>query len=73
MTKINELRSKNRAELQGLLTEKLEALRKSRFDIISGQLTNVREIRKLRNDIARIKTLLNAPQQEQVKTEAKEA
>ena len=70
MTKINELRSKSTPELKGLLTEKTEALRKARFDIISGQLTNVREIRALKRDIARIKTLLKEPKPE-VKTEEK--
>lgn len=73
MTKIDEFRNKSTDELRGLLTGKLEALRKARFDITSGQLTNVREIRVLRKDIARLKTLLNEPQKQQSKPETTKA
>ena len=56
--KIQELRQKPREELQKLLGSSQEKLRQMRFDLVSGKIKNVREIRKIKKEIARILTLL---------------
>jgi len=56
--KITELRQKSKSELQKLLQDSREKLRQLRFDLASGKVKNVREIRELKKDIARILTLL---------------
>ena len=56
--KIGELRQKSKEELQRFLQEKREKLRILRFDLASGKVKNVREIREIKKDIARIITLL---------------
>jgi large subunit ribosomal protein L29 len=56
--KIVELRQKTKDELLKLLTENKERLRALRFDLASGKIKNVREIRRIKKDIARILTLL---------------
>jgi len=56
--KIGELRQKSKEELEKLLKEKRERLRVLRFDLVAGKLKNVREIREIKKDIARILTLL---------------
>jgi len=56
--KITELRQKPKNELQSLLDEKRGRLRVLRFDLASGKVKNVREIRQIKKDIARILTLL---------------
>jgi large subunit ribosomal protein L29 len=55
--KITELRQKSPKELQRILMENREKLRQLRFDLISGKVKNVREVRMLRKDIARILTI----------------
>lgn len=57
--KISELRNKSKDELKRLLAESREKLRQLRFDIQLKQSKNVREIRKVKKDIAKILTLLN--------------
>ena len=56
--KASELRQKSKSELQRLLRELQEKLRQFRFDLASGKVKNVREIREIRKDIARILTIL---------------
>lgn len=56
--KIAELRQKSKGELQKLVNDYRERLRVLRFDLASGKVKNVREIRQLKKDIARILTLL---------------
>lgn len=56
--KITELRQRTKSELQKLLQAHRERLRQLRFDLSSGKVKNVREIRKIKKDIARILTLL---------------
>jgi len=56
--KISELRQKTESELKKLLQDNRERLRSLRFDLASGKIKNVREIRKIKKDIARILTLL---------------
>jgi len=56
---IKELTTKTPAELSKLLAESQEKLRELRFKDSNKQLKNVRSIRVLKQDIARINTLLN--------------
>lgn len=57
--KSTELRQKSKAELEKILKESNEKLRQLRFDLVSGKIKNVREIRKIKKEIARILTILN--------------
>lgn len=56
--KIIELQKKSKSELKKLLGNKQERLRVLRFNLAAGKLKNVRELRGVRRDIARILTLL---------------
>lgn len=56
--KITELREKSKSELNKLLQDLRERLRQLRFDLVSGKVKNVREIRKIKKDIARILTII---------------
>ncbi len=56
--KIKELREKSENELQNLLKENRDKVRQLRFDSVSKQQKNVKEISQLKKDIARILTLL---------------
>ncbi len=57
--KIVELRQRSKNELQKLLQDSREKLRQLRFDLAAGKVKNVREIRKIKKDIARTLTILN--------------
>lgn len=56
--KIKELRQKTEKELVDLLAEDRRKLGQHKFDLSSKKLKNVREIRELRKEIARILTFL---------------
>ncbi len=56
--KITEIRKKSKSELDKLLQESKNKIRALRFDLASGKVKNVREIRKTKKDIARILTIL---------------
>ncbi len=56
--KLVELKQKNKEELKKILPEDRERLRQLRFDLSAGKVKNVREIRNLKKEIARILTLL---------------
>ncbi len=56
--KSSEVKQKSQSELHRILTEKQEKLRQLRFDLASGKVKNVREIRQIKKDIARILTTL---------------
>lgn len=56
--KISEIKQKPKKELERLLREDQEKLRQLRFDLSAGKVKNVREIRKIKKDIARILTIL---------------
>jgi len=56
--KASELRQKSKSELQKILQDSRERLGQLRFDLASGKVKNVREIREIKKDIARILTLL---------------
>ena len=64
---IKELKNKSISELHKILAEKRERLRELRFKDAAKQLKNIREIRFLRKDAARILTLLNKVVQSDLK------
>ncbi len=47
-----------RNQLLKVLADDREKLRQFRFDLSAGKVKNVREIREVKKDIARIKTLI---------------
>lgn len=55
--KVKEISKKSKAELARLLQQNRVKLHSLRFDLASGKVKNVREIRQLRKDIARILTI----------------
>ena len=55
--KIREFSRLSKQELQRNLSEKRERFRQLRFDLASGKVKNVREIREIRRDIARMITI----------------
>jgi large subunit ribosomal protein L29 len=57
--KANELRAKSSEELQKELTELLKAQFGLRMQNATQQLTNNSQIKKVRRDIARVRTVLN--------------
>ncbi len=57
MAKIKELREKTESELDNLLKDKRESLRKFRFEMSHGKVKNTKEAREIKKDIARILTL----------------
>lgn len=56
--KTKELEQKNKMELENILKEIQEKLRQLRFNLASGKVKNVREIRKTKKDIAKILTIM---------------
>ncbi len=59
MTEILELKNKSIKELHDLLSEKRSKLSELRFQVGGNQLKNIREIRKIRKEIAQILTYIN--------------
>ena len=57
--KASELREKSVAELQDSLVGELEKQFKMRMKRATGQLEQTHEMKQVRRDIARIKTVLN--------------
>jgi len=55
--KIKELREKSNNELQKILKDDREKLGSLNFDLVSGKVKNVREVRRLKKEIAKILTL----------------
>jgi ribosomal protein L29 len=56
-----ELRQKSTVEIQRLLQEKRDLLRDRRFKVAQGQHKDVRELRELKQDIARLLTKMKQP------------
>ncbi len=56
--KAKELKQKTIKDLRKLERELREKLRGLRFDLAAGKVKNVREIRKIKKDIARILTVI---------------
>jgi len=59
---IKELQQKSKEELAALLIEAREELRRLKFMAAGGELKTVRQIRELRQRIARVLTLLRSKQ-----------
>jgi len=57
MEGIKELKQKSKPELQKILMDRRERLRNLKFDLASGKVKNVREIRALKKEIARVLTI----------------
>ena len=56
--KASELRGKDEAALQKELNELLRAQFSLRMQIVTRQLNNTAQLRKVRRDIARVKTVM---------------
>lgn len=57
--KFQELRVKDKNELQKILRENTEKLRILRFKVAQKQIKNMRELRMLKRENAKIKTALS--------------
>jgi len=57
--KARELREKSGEELQKELSELLKAQFSMRMQLATQQLTNTSQTKKVRRDIARVRTLMN--------------
>jgi large subunit ribosomal protein L29 len=57
--KASELRGKGQEELQKELTDLLKAQFGLRMQIATQQLSNTAQLKKVRRDIARVKTVMN--------------
>ena len=57
--KASELRGKDEAALQKELNELLKAQFSLRMQIATQQLSNTAQLKKVRRDIARVKTVMN--------------
>lgn len=58
-TQLNELKNKPKEELMKMLLETKAKLRELIFELESGKLKNVNEVKNAKKDIARILTFLN--------------
>ena len=58
--KASELRSKDQAELKTELNDLLKAQFGLRMQLATQQLTNTSQLKKVRRDIARVKTVVNS-------------
>ena len=56
---ISELKQKPKEELLKILQDSREKLRQLKFDLSSGKVKNIREIRQTKKDIARMLTLFS--------------
>jgi large subunit ribosomal protein L29 len=57
--KASELRGKDQAALQKELTDLLKAQFGLRMQVATQQLSNTSQLKKVRRDIARVKTVMN--------------
>ena len=58
--KASELRSKDQAELKTELNDLLKAQFGLRMQLATQQLTNTSQLKEVRRDIARVKTVMNS-------------
>lgn len=63
--KASELRDKDRAALDKELNELLKAQFGLRMQIATQQLNNTSQLKKVRRDIARVKTVINSKDAQQ--------
>ncbi|HNZ62871.1 MAG TPA: 50S ribosomal protein L29 [Bacillota bacterium] len=64
--KAKELREKNQAELEKELQELKAELFKLRFQHVTNQLANPMELKRVKRDIARVKTVMRQQELGQV-------
>ncbi len=57
---LKDIRQKPKNELVAALQDKREKLRELRFNLATGKVKNVSQVRKLKKEIARILTLLES-------------
>jgi len=57
--KTSELKNKPKEELYKILMESSKKLQELKFNIAAGKVKNVRTLRALKKDIARVLTILN--------------
>jgi large subunit ribosomal protein L29 len=57
--KASELRDKDQASLQKELNDLLKAQFSLRMQVATQQLSNTAQLKKVRRDIARVKTIMN--------------
>lgn len=57
--KTSELKNKSKEELYKTLMESSKKLQELQFNIAAGKVKNVRTLRALKKDIARVLTILN--------------
>ena len=69
--KFQDLKNKAKSELSGLLGRKRAKLRELRFNLASGKVKNVREIRETKKDIAKILTFLRQKEKEAAEKKGK--
>lgn len=62
--KAEELKGKSADELKKMLLDKRKEQFNLRFQLSGGQLENTAQMRKIRRDIARIKTMMSQQQSE---------
>lgn len=58
--KTRELRQKSQEELEKAMQEKRNHLLSLRFDLSGGRVKNIKEIREIKKDVAKILTLLKS-------------
>ncbi len=56
---IKELKTKSKEELKKLLSDNRDKLRDLKFKVANRQLKDIRGVRKIKREIARILTILN--------------
>jgi ribosomal protein L29 len=56
---LKRLKSKSKEELYKLLIDSSKKLQELKFNLAAGKVKNVRSVRALKKDIAKILTLLN--------------
>lgn len=56
---IKQLLKKEKKELEKDLLEKREELRQLRFDLASGKVKNIKDVRRIKKEIAVILTVIN--------------
>lgn len=57
--KKEEIKTKSNDDLKKLLQDEKEKLRQLRFDLAAGKVKNIREIRLMKKEVARILTKIN--------------
>ncbi|MFH1181064.1 MAG: 50S ribosomal protein L29 [bacterium] len=67
MAKFQELKQNSESDLGKILQDNREKLGQMRFDLAAGKVKNVREVRQIKKDIARILTILNSWQRNNYK------